>query len=527
MPLAVTHLRYVLRGTAEGDASVLLTDASLRVRSSADFVFYNQPAAPGARLESDGSCTVRLDLVAEDVAAVLLVASTTAPSPGPVTAALLDERGEVIATMDTSFTEHGSAQVCWELYRRGGGWKARAVGQGYASGLAELLTQHGVEVDPPEPAPSAGPPAPERKREAEVPGAAPPIPSLDPARALERLRMIFEDAARSCASFMTTRSYAERRRDQDTAAILSDQAIRNSAAGVAARVSAEQRYHDLVDTAQTHHDRDVRHLATEIAAITPALPVAMAPWDAEQWKPPRLGAAATGGSGAAAGDGLRIGLIAPPTGAELTIPFCLPLPLRRPIWVDAETAESAARVIGAVVVRLLADARLRYSGSDLVVDVIDPVGEFASLAGPLAGVCVAGPATAPGDVAARISALFDVVDLAEMAVASGMNDFTAGGRVVLLSGFPDSYDTDDKARLLRIASRGPAVGVVPIVASIGAPDADDPIAALLADASQRVPATGINAIVDPWVGNQWSFTADALPTDQARVGELFKVVGRR
>jgi hypothetical protein len=39
-----------------------------------------------------------------------------------------------------------------ELYRRGDGRKVRAVGQGYASGLAGLATVYGVDVDPEPPA---------------------------------------------------------------------------------------------------------------------------------------------------------------------------------------------------------------------------------------------------------------------------------------------------------------------------------------------------------------------------------------
>src|SRR5690606_22674230 len=38
--------------------------------------------------------------------------------------------------------------VLAELYRRGEGWKVRAVGQGYASGLAGLATDYGVDIDP-------------------------------------------------------------------------------------------------------------------------------------------------------------------------------------------------------------------------------------------------------------------------------------------------------------------------------------------------------------------------------------------
>lgn len=53
-----------------------------------------------------------------------------------------------------------------EIYQRNGAWKARAVGQGYANGLAGIATDFGVTVE--EPAPAAAPPQP----------AAPPTPTL-------------------------------------------------------------------------------------------------------------------------------------------------------------------------------------------------------------------------------------------------------------------------------------------------------------------------------------------------------------
>ena len=40
-----------------------------------------------------------------------------------------------------------TAMVFGELYRRGSEWKFRAVGQGYASGLAGIARDYGVDVD--------------------------------------------------------------------------------------------------------------------------------------------------------------------------------------------------------------------------------------------------------------------------------------------------------------------------------------------------------------------------------------------
>jgi stress response protein SCP2 len=62
-----------------------------------------------------------------------------------------------------------TALLCVEIYRRGGQWKVRAVGQGYADGLGGIATNFGITVDdavddqapPPEPPPSVQPaPAP-------------------------------------------------------------------------------------------------------------------------------------------------------------------------------------------------------------------------------------------------------------------------------------------------------------------------------------------------------------------------------
>ncbi|WP_240496585.1 TerD family protein, partial [Streptomyces torulosus] len=47
---------------------------------------------------------------------------------------------EMQATTETAF-------IGGELYRRAGQWKFRAVGQGYASGLAGLATDFGISVD--------------------------------------------------------------------------------------------------------------------------------------------------------------------------------------------------------------------------------------------------------------------------------------------------------------------------------------------------------------------------------------------
>ena len=58
-----------------------------------------------------------------------------------------------------------TALVVVEVYRRGGAWKVRAVGQGYANGLAGIATDFGVNVEEPAAAaPQAAAPQPPHAR---------------------------------------------------------------------------------------------------------------------------------------------------------------------------------------------------------------------------------------------------------------------------------------------------------------------------------------------------------------------------
>jgi stress response protein SCP2 len=70
-----------------------------------------------------------------------------------------------------------------EIYLRNGAWKARAVGQGYANGLAGIATDFGVSVEEPAPAPAAAAPpqpvAPPPAPTVQTP-MTPPPPAMDP-----------------------------------------------------------------------------------------------------------------------------------------------------------------------------------------------------------------------------------------------------------------------------------------------------------------------------------------------------------
>ncbi|GDY82272.1 transport-associated protein [Streptomyces avermitilis] len=89
----------------------------------------------------------------------------------------------VLATFTPPQLGTETALVVVEIYQRNGAWKARAVGQGYANGLAGIATDFGVTVEEPAaaPAPAVQPPvtAPAPPLDPRV--SAPPVPAAPPA----------------------------------------------------------------------------------------------------------------------------------------------------------------------------------------------------------------------------------------------------------------------------------------------------------------------------------------------------------
>ncbi|MFF4485390.1 TerD family protein [Streptomyces sp. NPDC001544] len=169
VPLEATTVRAVLRwapgqGVPDVDASALLLGPDGRVRSDEDFVFYNQPRHPsgkvwrlGKKRVTEGlTDTIQTDLagVESGVGRILLVASADGVPFDHVQALrilLYDAavpEGEPLAHFDIKpETGAETALICGELYRRGEGWKFRALGEGYSNGLKGLATDFGISVD--------------------------------------------------------------------------------------------------------------------------------------------------------------------------------------------------------------------------------------------------------------------------------------------------------------------------------------------------------------------------------------------
>ncbi|MBY6350999.1 TerD family protein [Rhodococcus corynebacterioides] len=139
------------------DVSALLLTAAGRVRSDQDLVFFNNPVGPGVRYAPDG-VTVDTRGVPAEIETIAITASLD--GSGPATFGGVPLRATVGSDLDFPMTglTTETAVVGIEIYRRGDGWKVRAVGQGYDDGLAGIATAFGITVDEPEPGPAAAPP---------------------------------------------------------------------------------------------------------------------------------------------------------------------------------------------------------------------------------------------------------------------------------------------------------------------------------------------------------------------------------
>jgi tellurium resistance protein TerD len=150
------------------DASVFLLAESGKVRSDADFVFYNNKRSADGSVEhlgdnttgvgdgDDESVSVTLTGVPADVSRVAFCvtihdADARRQNFGMVSKAyirVLDAaNGSEIARYDLS--EDASvetAMVFGELYRAGAEWKFKAIGQGFAGGLGPLARNFGVNA---------------------------------------------------------------------------------------------------------------------------------------------------------------------------------------------------------------------------------------------------------------------------------------------------------------------------------------------------------------------------------------------
>ncbi|MFH8805362.1 TerD family protein [Streptomyces sp. NPDC017936] len=202
-PVPTTALRVEVGwrsgpGVPDADASALLLVGG-KVRSDADFVFYNQAEHSSGAVRHEGkrnaagqvtdSLLVDLARVEPSIETVVLAASADGGTFGQVPDLRIEvrdaARDTVVARFDSTGATVETAFVLGEFYRRQGAWKFRAVGQGYGSGLEGLATDFGITVDEPQhtappataaPTPPPPPPAPPATVPPPVHHSAPPPP---------------------------------------------------------------------------------------------------------------------------------------------------------------------------------------------------------------------------------------------------------------------------------------------------------------------------------------------------------------
>ena len=150
------------------DASAFLLNASGKVRSDADFIFYNQAKSADGSVEHTGdnrtgegdgddeAIVVDLTRVPADVEKVAVAvtihdAEARNQNFGQVSSAYIrcvnESNNTEVARYDLS--EDASvetAMIFGEIYRHNGEWKFKAIGQGFKGGLGPLAQNFGVNV---------------------------------------------------------------------------------------------------------------------------------------------------------------------------------------------------------------------------------------------------------------------------------------------------------------------------------------------------------------------------------------------
>ena len=150
------------------DASLFMVQDNGKVRGDHDFIFYNQLKSTCGAIEHTGdnktgagegddeALKIRLADVPGAITRLLIAVTIHDAEQRRQNFGMVQDAFVRIVNLDTDteivrfdLSEDYStetAMVFAEIYRHNSEWKFRAVGQGYAGGLAALAIQHGVEI---------------------------------------------------------------------------------------------------------------------------------------------------------------------------------------------------------------------------------------------------------------------------------------------------------------------------------------------------------------------------------------------
>lgn len=155
-PLPGARLEIRVSAAKPVIAGVTLNDEHGRMREAGWMAHPAEPHLPGVEVSRQAAAehrlAVDLDALPVDVHRVNVLLALPTGVGGPADFGALEAPsvavtrlgGEAIASYRASGLDAESAVVAVELYRRGGVWKVRAVGQGYAGGLAAMLADQGL-----------------------------------------------------------------------------------------------------------------------------------------------------------------------------------------------------------------------------------------------------------------------------------------------------------------------------------------------------------------------------------------------
>lgn len=362
----------------------------------------------------------------------------------------------------------GTAVVLLEFYRRGAGWKMRAIGQGYSGGLPELGRVHGAELSALPTFGSAPPPEPSSGR----------IPAET---VLRHVFGVWEDAARSALTFAESVRFAESGRDTALEQLVADVAGRSS--DHPARQAAERKYRSVIDAASQRRLADLDQLATELAELEAGFPAPLARWDAPAWQRPIPGEA-TGM--------FRVGEISRPDSQLLKIPMVQTLGVPGGICLITPGNLIEQSTI-TLLHRIFAAAPAGRCAQVVAVD------------DQLAGILALPSASGTAQRAERLAAIALQIDLCAMAAESG-NRLSADGlpSVLVVPWQSTGFTEQEAGQLDGIAVGGPQFGLQ--VVYVG--DQQEFGKTGLRFEPRYLPTVSAHT-QDPWTSQVWGFEPDA------------------
>lgn len=527
------------------DLVALIVDGKLRCVADDAVVFFNQPSLGGVALVGGA---LEIDLARLDSGQRVLCAVGLDPAvPGAeptVTTTLNSEAG---VAMTLTGPAH-PAQLLWEIYRRPDTerWRVRALGQGYAGGLEQLLTAHGIVVDGgtgdidgtgdddavaeinplagpnavaeinslagpnafAASAPTRGETAPSGESEA-GPVVLPPFEPLSPddhMAGIDRIQAIFEDVARAVQTYCDTVNFAADQGAAQSEAAVADPALRNSPEGERARAEIARVNDELIGAAIARITEDWAYLSAELEQLETHLPRAMAGWDAPRWRKSIAEDSMMAG--------VRVGRLSP------EIAFPLPVEVRVPEvsltsggrFVFLNCGAESPAVVGAMRAQAVRRVVRHVKFGPVRTHVISVAKGTGTVAEGLEGL--------PGlvihrDVDSALAELERVAhesDLTREAAKNNMLDAISPSipRHIILDNLPFGWGEDELARLAPLLE----ASIWPITMSVDWGEEKWPTA--LRDVIGDSKVFGPSArLIDRWVGIRWAVEFDTLSAEAA------------